>query len=71
MSAARLNQISTLDVHTLKQGLDQQTVTLVDVREPIEFAGERIPGAILVPLSQFNLRKIPQANNLALPDLVC
>jgi rhodanese-related sulfurtransferase len=59
MSASRLNQLHTMDAQTLKQGLDQQSVTLIDVRESGEFAGERIPGAILVPLSKFDLRKIP------------
>jgi rhodanese-related sulfurtransferase len=58
--ATRLNQLQTISAQTLKQELEQQSVTLIDVREPAEFAGERIPGAILVPLSQFDFRKIPQ-----------
>ncbi|MBE9136427.1 rhodanese-like domain-containing protein [Nodosilinea sp. LEGE 07088] len=60
MQAARLNQLHTMDAQTLNQGLDQQTITLIDVREPVEFAGEHIPGAMLVPLSRFDLREIPQ-----------
>ena len=39
MSASRLHQLRTIDAQTLKQGLDQQAVTLIDVREPGEFAG--------------------------------
>lgn len=66
MSASRLNQLCTIDAQTLKQGLDQQAVTLVDVREPGEFAGEHIPGATLVPLSRFDLRNIPQDGNTQL-----
>ena len=66
MSATRLNQLHTMDAQTLKQGLDQQSVTLIDVREPGEFAGEHIPGATLVELSQFDPRKIPQTENTQL-----
>ncbi|MBN8564393.1 MULTISPECIES: rhodanese-like domain-containing protein [unclassified Leptolyngbya] len=50
----------TLDAQTLKQQLDQDTVILVDVREPFEYHKEHIPGAILVPLSRFNAQLIPQ-----------
>ena len=59
MSAARLTPLPTIDAQTLKQRLDQRSVTLIDVREPGEFAGEHIPGATLVPLSQFDLHQIP------------
>jgi rhodanese-related sulfurtransferase len=34
-------------------------ITLVDVREPAEFAAERIAGAILHPLSGFDPRALP------------
>lgn len=34
-------------------------VTLIDVREPAEFAAERIEGAILHPLSTFDPAKLP------------
>ncbi|MGB3494865.1 MAG: rhodanese-like domain-containing protein [Elainellaceae cyanobacterium] len=66
MSATRLNQLHTVDAQTLKQGLEQQSVTLIDVREPGEFAGEHIPGATLVALSQFDPRKIPQTDDTQL-----
>ncbi|MGD1939986.1 MAG: rhodanese-like domain-containing protein [Leptolyngbyaceae cyanobacterium] len=66
MSAARLTPLPTIDAQTLKRRLDQRSVTLIDVREPGEFAGEHIPGATLVPLSQFDLRKIPQVDNTQL-----
>lgn len=66
MSASRLHQLRTIDAQTLKQGLDQQVVTLIDVREPGEFAGEHIPGATLVPLSKFDPRKIPQGGDTQL-----
>ncbi len=57
------SQLQTIDAQTLKQWLDQQSVTLVDVREPNEYATGHIPGAILVPLSRFDSQKIPQSSN--------
>lgn len=36
-------------------------ILLVDVREPNEFAFERIPGALLCPLSTFDPRAVPAA----------
>lgn len=60
MSVSRSSQVQTINTSTLKQWLDQGAVTLIDVREPGEYAGERIPGARLVSLSQFDPRKIPQ-----------
>jgi len=47
-------RIQEIDAQTLKQWLDDRAVTLVDVRETAEYATERIPGAKLHPLSQFN-----------------
>lgn len=64
--SARLNQLHTVDAQTLKQGLENRSITLIDVREPGEFAGEHIPGATLVPLSRFDLRKIPQTDEMQL-----
>ena len=54
--------LQTIDAHTLKQWLDQQSVILVDVREVGEFASGHIPGAILVPLSKFDSSKISPAS---------
>jgi rhodanese-related sulfurtransferase len=66
MTATRSKSIQTIDAHSLKQQLDQQAVTLIDVREPIEFAGEHIPGATSVPLSKFDVRKIPPTGDTQL-----
>ena len=38
------------------------TVVLVDVREPAEFAAEHISGAVLHPLSTFDVEKLPAGN---------
>jgi rhodanese-related sulfurtransferase len=42
------------DVATVRERLTAGEIVLVDVREPVEYAGERIPGAISRPLSQFS-----------------
>lgn len=52
------SQLQEVDPHTLKQWLEEHSVTLVDVREPAEYANERIPGAKLHPLSRFNPQEI-------------
>lgn len=66
MSASRLDPLQTVDAPTLQQSLKHQSITLIDVREPAEFAKEHIPGATLVSLSQFDVRKIPQASEMPL-----
>jgi rhodanese-related sulfurtransferase len=43
-------------------------VTIVDVREPHEFAGGHIPGAINLPLSRFRPDEIPAGKP---PVLIC
>lgn len=40
-----------LDRETIKRGLADGSVVLVDVREPHEFAAGHIPGAVSLPLS--------------------
>ncbi|MEA5418600.1 rhodanese-like domain-containing protein [Spirulina sp. CCNP1310] len=52
-------EIQAIAPKTLKQWLEQGQVTLVDVREPSEYAGERIPGAHRVSLSSFDPAQIP------------
>lgn len=54
MTANQTNQLLDIDALTLKNGLDEQKITLIDVREPGEFAGEHIKGATLLSLSQFD-----------------
>ncbi|PAX52970.1 rhodanese-like domain-containing protein [Brunnivagina elsteri] len=60
MTTSRVNKLQTVDAQTLKKLLEQQAVTLIDVREPGEYAQEHIPGATLVSLSNFDPRKVPQ-----------
>ncbi len=59
------DRLKTIDPASLRKLLDQQAVNLVDVREPSEHAGEKIPGSILLPLSKFDPDHVPfDANKL-------
>jgi rhodanese-related sulfurtransferase len=49
-----------IDAPTLCRWLAADMAVLVDVREEWEFEQDRIPGAINVPLSKFDIRKLPQ-----------
>jgi len=50
-----------IDLDTLLVGLENNTILLVDVREPHEFAAGHMPGAISLPLSVFDPAAIPDA----------
>jgi rhodanese-related sulfurtransferase len=47
-------QLNEIDAISLKQKLELQQVTLIDVREVGEYATEHIEGAISMPLSTFD-----------------
>jgi rhodanese-related sulfurtransferase len=51
-------EVTALELQAM---LTAKAVTLVDVREPEEFAAEHIPGAINQPLSRFDPAALPQA----------
>lgn len=46
----------------VKAALDARQIMLIDVREPEEFAAEKIAGALNVPLSTFNPAALPDAD---------
>lgn len=48
-----------IDAATLCRWLKSDMAVLVDVREEWEFVQDRIPGAINIPLSKFDIRKLP------------
>jgi len=48
-----------IDAATLCRWLSSDMAVLIDVREPWEFAQDRIVGAINLPLSQFDTHKLP------------
>jgi len=52
-------KIEMVDPQTARNWIERGEVVLVDVREPHEFAMERIDGATLVPLSSFNPNAVP------------
>lgn len=58
--------LQEIDAATLKQLLNREKVTLIDVREPGEYASERIKGAKLMPLSQFNPAEIKLSDDKTL-----
>jgi len=51
-----------IDASTLCRWLAADMAVLVDVREESEFVEDRIPGAINIPLSRFDVRKLPPEN---------
>ena len=51
--------IETLEPAEIARLLKAGKLLLIDVREPAEYAAERIPGALLYPLSTFDARTLP------------
>lgn len=52
-----------LSPHQVKATLDGHEILLIDVREPAEFAAERIHGALNFPLSTFDPGALPAAGD--------
>ena len=52
-----------LTAKQVKSELDTQQILLIDVREPAEFAAERIHGALNFPLSTFDPGALPLAGD--------
>ena len=48
-----------LEAHQVHELLKSRQAVLIDVREPGEFEAERIPGALLFPLSGFDPHSLP------------
>ncbi|KTD16948.1 rhodanese-like domain-containing protein [Legionella jordanis] len=48
-----------VDAKTVKEWLDKKEALLLDVREPVEHAAEKIGGAHLYPLSQMEKLQLP------------
>lgn len=51
-------KVAEIDAVTLKQWLEYNTVLLIDVREPSEYAEEHIPDAKLFPLSNLQPQQV-------------
>lgn len=52
-------QVHDLTPQEVARGLSEGRVLLVDVREPDEVAAEAYPDAVVLPLSHFDARQIP------------
>ncbi|HQT38756.1 MAG TPA: rhodanese-like domain-containing protein [Acidocella sp.] len=57
---SKKSEIKNYTPAELHDALAKHSVTLVDVREPAEFAGARIHGAVLFPLSSFDPAALPR-----------
>lgn len=55
-----MTKIQNLTAREVAARLKAGNVELVDVREPTEFAAERIHGALLFPLSTFDPHALPK-----------
>src|SRR4051794_31304055 len=53
------DQVTEYDPEEVKELMETGKILLVDVREPAEYAAERIPGALLYPLSTFDVTQLP------------
>jgi len=52
-------QVENLDIEAIRKGLADNSILLVDVREPNEWEAGHIPGSILMPLSMFDAAELP------------
>jgi rhodanese-related sulfurtransferase len=57
--ADQAHRVHDLTPAEVSRGMDEGRYLLVDVREPNEVAAEAYPGAVVVPLSSFDPRTIP------------
>jgi rhodanese-related sulfurtransferase len=55
-----------LDLEAFARAIDAGEVTVVDVREPYEFAAGHIDGAVNLPLSCFDPQDLPEGKPLVL-----
>ena len=55
-----------LDLEAFAKALDAGEVTVVDVREPHEFAAGRIPGSLNLPMSRFDPGELPSGKAVVL-----
>lgn len=57
------NNPPTMSPEDIAAALARREIILIDVREPMEFAAERIHGALLYPLSTFDAALLPRDDN--------
>jgi len=54
------NNPPTMSPEEISGALSRGEIVLIDVREPMEYAAERIHGALLYPLSTFDPAQLPR-----------
>src|ERR1700761_3515102 len=59
MSHTTPDNVVEYEPEEVKDLLAEGKILLVDVREPMEYAAERIPGVLLDPLSNFDASQLP------------
>lgn len=59
MSRTTPDQVTELEPEEVKELLEAGRILLIDVREAAEYHSERIPGALLYPLSTFDAAQLP------------
>jgi rhodanese-related sulfurtransferase len=59
MTSVKTAHSLAIDAASLRQLIQQDAVILIDVREPLEYAGERIAQAKPMPLSRFEPQQLP------------
>jgi rhodanese-related sulfurtransferase len=57
--------VKNLAAAEVARGLKEDAIVLIDVREPSEYAVERIHGALLFPLSSFDPHALPDCGERA------
>ncbi len=61
---ASMPRFVDLDREDIKNGLQDGSILLVDVREPHEYAAGHIPGAVSHPLSSFDPASLPNGKRV-------
>lgn len=56
-------ELARLDPAEVKAGVENGSLLLIDVREPLEFVQARIPGSLLFPLSTFEAVCLPESGS--------
>jgi rhodanese-related sulfurtransferase len=59
MNQASANKLEELSPHQVADLLNARKILLVDVREPDEYAAQRISGALLFPLTTLDALALP------------
>lgn len=62
--SANPSAIVNVDRDAVRSGVADGSITLVDVREPHEYAAGHIPGAVSMPLSAFSPDDLPQGGRI-------